>query len=68
GRTLANRYRRDLELAGLGSGRHAFEFALPAGLVVTPASVEVRRSLDGAALKLAAEVLRLQPRRFAITA
>jgi hypothetical protein len=50
GRTLANRYREDLERAGLGRGRHSFEFIPPAGLAFAPHSVEVRRSLDGAAL------------------
>jgi hypothetical protein len=50
GRVLANRYREDLERAGLGSGRHSFSFAPPAGLSFTPESIEVRRSLDGAAL------------------
>ena len=50
GQTLANRYREDLERAGLGSGRHSFEFTPPAGLHFTPDEVEVRRSLDGAAI------------------
>ena len=31
GRVVANRYRADLAEAGLGSGRHGFEFWLPAG-------------------------------------
>ena len=31
GQTLANRYREDLARAGLGSGRHGFEFRLPRG-------------------------------------
>jgi VCBS repeat-containing protein len=50
GQTLANLYRDDLEQAGIGSGRHGFEFAPPAELVFAPQAVEVRRSLDGAAL------------------
>jgi hypothetical protein len=50
GRVLANSYREDLNGAGLGSGRHAFTFTPPAGPVFTPDAVEVRRSLDGAAL------------------
>ena len=50
GRVLANVYREDLKAAGLGSGRHAFTFTPPAALVVVPGAVEVRRSLDGAAL------------------
>jgi hypothetical protein len=48
GQTLANRYREDLEAAGLGSGRHGFSFAVPDGLMLLPGTVEVRRSLDGA--------------------
>ncbi len=50
GQVLANRYREDLERAGMGSGRHSFEFAPPAGMVLVPDAVEVRRSLDGASL------------------
>jgi microcystin-dependent protein len=53
GRTLANRYREDLEHAGLGSGRHGFEFVPPAGLAFAARSIEVRRSLDGTRLGLA---------------
>jgi Hint domain len=49
GRTLANRYREDLQRAGLGSGRHGFEFMLTAP--VEDESVEIRRACDGAALK-----------------
>jgi hypothetical protein len=61
GRVLANRYRHDLERAGLGSGRHSFEFTPPAGLSLTAKSVEVRRSLDGAALAFSAEAMRDRP-------
>jgi Hint domain len=46
GQVLANRYREDLKQAGIGTGRHGFEFTPPAEL--SPGSVEVRRSLDGA--------------------
>jgi autotransporter passenger strand-loop-strand repeat protein len=53
GRTLANRYRADLERAGLGSGHHSFEFTAPAALVVALEAIEVRRSLDGARLPMA---------------
>jgi hypothetical protein len=49
GQTLANRYREDLERAGLGSGRHSFAFTPPAGLEIE--TVEVRRHFDGAPLK-----------------
>ena len=48
---LANIYRDDLQAAGLGSGRHGFEFIPPAGLEFTLDTVEVRRSLDGAPIK-----------------
>src|SRR5262249_27980615 len=51
GQVLANRYRADLERAGLGSGHHGFEFIPPQGLMFSDASVEVRRSLDGAKLQ-----------------
>ena len=50
GQTLANRYREDLERAGLGSGWHGFAFRPLAGLIFNPATVEVRRSLDGSKL------------------
>jgi hypothetical protein len=50
GRALANRYREDLARAGLGSGRHSFEFTPPAGLAFTPHTLKVRRSFDGASL------------------
>ena len=49
--SLANRFRRDLATAQLGSGYHSFSAALPAGLTALQRqSVEVRRSMDGAAL------------------
>jgi len=51
GQVLANRYREDLEQARIGSGRHGFVFKPPAGLVFPPEEIEVRRSLDGAALE-----------------
>jgi hypothetical protein len=47
GQVLANRYRADLEAAGLGSGRHGFEFIPPRELGLSADAVEVRRSLDG---------------------
>jgi hypothetical protein len=58
GRVLANVYRADLKAAGLGSGRHGFEFTPPQGMVFAPGAVEVRRSLDGAALPLTAQAKR----------
>jgi T5SS/PEP-CTERM-associated repeat protein len=50
GQVLANLYREDLQEAGLGSGCHAFEFTVPAGMSCVPDVIEVRRSLDGALL------------------
>jgi hypothetical protein len=52
GQTLANRYRADLEQAGLGSGRHSFEFVPPVGLTPSRGTVEVRRALDQEILAL----------------
>jgi uncharacterized repeat protein (TIGR01451 family) len=52
GQVLANRYREDLERAGIGSGRHSFELTPPAGLTFSPNTVQVRRRLDGASLNL----------------
>jgi hypothetical protein len=52
GQALANCYRHDLKRAGMGSGHHGFAFAPPDGLAFAPDAVEVRRSLDGAALEL----------------
>jgi hypothetical protein len=69
GQVLANRYRDDLQRAGLGSGRHGFEFAPPAGLAFTSGAIEVRRSLDGAALKFSTDALRegqLPPRHISM--
>ena len=51
GQTLANQYREDLREAGLGSGRHGFAFTLPKGSNFASHAIEVRRSLDGAALQ-----------------
>ena len=50
GQVLANRYRDDLAKARLGSGRHSFVFTPPSGLIIDSDKVEVRRSLDAAAL------------------
>ncbi len=57
GQTLANRYRRDLQAAGLGSGRHAFKFELPPSSSFEHAGVWVRRSIDGAPLHPSASTL-----------
>ena len=53
GQTLADRYRDDLEQAGLGSGRHSFDFRMPRGLIIAEGNVVVRRSLDGTPLEVA---------------
>jgi hypothetical protein len=58
GQTLANHHRDDLARAGLGSGNHSFEFIPPAGLAFAPHALEVRRSLDGAALGLSIDARR----------
>ena len=50
GQVLANRYRDDLAKARLGSGRHGFVFTPPSGLIISSDNVQVRRSLDAAAL------------------
>ena len=52
GQVLADQYRKDLKQGGFGSGFHGFKFVMPPGLSVTPNGVDVRRSLDGAALRL----------------
>jgi T5SS/PEP-CTERM-associated repeat protein/autotransporter passenger strand-loop-strand repeat protein len=63
GQTLANRYREDLEQAGLGSGRHSFAFTSPDGLAFAPEGVEVCRSRDGNVLALTAEAQRTLSKR-----
>ena len=50
--------------AGLGSGRHSFEFKLPAGLTFAPNAIVVRRSFDGTVL----DRFRNGPRLSALTA
>jgi autotransporter-associated beta strand protein len=55
GQVLANRYRDDLERAGLGSGRHSFDFVPPDGTDFGIEAVSVRRSLDGAELLQSAQ-------------
>ena len=51
GQALANGYREDLDQTDIGSGRHSFAFTSPTGLDFAADTVEVRRSLDGAALE-----------------
>ena len=51
GRLLANRYRADLVVAGVGGGRHAFELVMPQGLsALEPQVISVVREADGAEL------------------
>ena len=51
GRMLANSYRGDLETAGIGDGRHAFELTIPGGLSGLQAwEIRVEREADGAEL------------------
>jgi glycosyltransferase involved in cell wall biosynthesis len=51
GRILANRYRADLAAAGIGSGRHSFELALPIALSALEAhQIRILREADGAEL------------------
>ena len=45
---LANAYRADLRQAGMGSGCHAFDVALPADM---PGTITVRRVADGTLLR-----------------
>ena len=48
-RVLANRYRHDLAPAGIGSGRHAFDILIPAGLSpLVRHVIQVVRESDGA--------------------
>ena len=57
GQALANCYRADLKRPGIGSGCHSFVFKPPAGLAFAPEAIEVRRSLDGAALDFTAKFM-----------
>ena len=52
GEVVANRYRTDVEQAGIGTGRYGFEFVLSPGLAVIPGALQVRRASDGADLAL----------------
>ncbi len=51
GRVLANLYREDVAKAGYGNGYQGFEFRLPPDAI---GQIEVRRSVDGAVLEMAA--------------
>jgi hypothetical protein len=67
GQTLANRYREDLEQAGLGSGRHSFTFVVAPGDGILSEAIQVRRSLDGAKIASLPPAMRAH-RRYAISA
>jgi O-antigen biosynthesis protein len=67
GQTLANRYREDLEQAGLGSGRHSFTFVVAPGDGILSEAIQVRRSLDGAKIAPLPPAMRAH-RRYAISA
>jgi len=58
GQVLANRYREDLEHAGLGSGCHGFSFTPATNIRFALGTVEVRRSLDASVLPLTARARR----------
>jgi YD repeat-containing protein len=61
-RVIAGRYRGDLLRAGFGNGQHGFEAALPA--VLTTRSIDrlmVRRSSDGAPLRMLSTFSRVMP-------
>jgi glycosyltransferase involved in cell wall biosynthesis len=46
--TLSNHYRRDLENAGIGNGRHAFDIQIPGGLSASARHIiHVQRGVDG---------------------
>jgi ELWxxDGT repeat protein len=60
GQVLANAYREDLEQAGIGSGRHGFEFTPPRALGMSSGTIEVRRSMDGAVLERSRKTTRPQ--------
>jgi len=59
GQVLANRYREDLKRAGIGSGRHSFEFTMPSEFTFASDEIEVRRSLDSVVLELTIEAWRM---------
>lgn len=60
GRILANRYRRDLEEAGIGSGRHGFELKFEKGLTPLEKHVlRVCREHDG--INLAQSPITIEP-------
>jgi len=57
GQIVADRYRADLEAAGIGDGRHAFSFMLPRGLAPdVDHRIEVRREADWSLLRGASVV------------
>jgi hypothetical protein len=58
-RIVANRYRADLKQAGIGNGRHSFQFVFPTELAPFESqSVAIRREQDGLHLPGSPVVLR----------
>ena len=65
---LADRYRKDLEAAGIGDGHHAFSFTVPGGFSRdTRHLIEVQRADDGRALRGSPFVLETPNNTVAIT-
>ena len=63
-RVTANRFRADLEMAGIGDGRHGFELPLPHGLSFEiPHELRVRRVSDGRELNGSPLVIESTDRR-----
>lgn len=69
GEVVADRYRSDLQQAGMGDGRHAFEFSIPGGL--SPPlrhAIRVRRARDGRELANSPWVVEAAPMLLTTTA
>jgi hypothetical protein len=62
GQALANLNREGLADFTKSSGRHSFAFTPPPGLELVPDAVEVRRSLDGVALRFSPQARQLRER------
>jgi hypothetical protein len=68
GQTLANRYRQDLQLAGVGDGCHSFVFTPASGQILAPWSLELRRSLDGEPLPKASQACKGEAKNVGVSA
>jgi hypothetical protein len=52
GQVLADRYREDLQQAGIGDGRHGFSLIVPGGLSpLVPHAIQIQRVCDGQPLQ-----------------